>query len=119
MARYYFSGSKKGMPFVEGNLFWGFYGGKSTYNSTSGSSETKTKPKHDYSVGAKFGYEHFISQYLGLYVNLGVSYSSTKTEYEYKPASGTGYSYTSEYKQWYIPISVGLQAHLPKKSKNK
>lgn len=117
-ARYYFGGSSKGMPFVQGSLSFGLSGGKSTSTSSSGSSsETKTNPKHDYSVGAYFGYEHFISSYVGFYASIGVSYGSSKYEYEYKPSSGTGYNYTNEYKRWNIPVNVGLQVHLPKKGK--
>jgi hypothetical protein len=116
-ARYYFGGSSKGMPFAQVNFQYGVYAGKSTSESSSGSSsETKTKPKGDWNAGLTFGYEHFISPYLGFYGSLGVNYGKSKTDYDYKPSSGTGYTYTSEYSRWYVPVSVGLQVHLPSKA---
>jgi hypothetical protein len=117
-ARYYFGGSNKGMPFVQANVQYGIAGGKNTNETSTGSSsETKTKPKGDWNTGLSFGYEHFISSYLGFFGSLGVSYGKTKTKYDYKPSTGTGYSYTSEYSRWYIPVSVGLQVHLPSKTR--
>lgn len=116
--RYYFGGSSKGMPFVQAGGQYGIYGGKSKSTPNTGTgSETKTKPKGDWNAGAFFGYEHFISQYVGLYGTIGFNYGSSKTTYEYRPGSGTGYDYTSTYSRWYIPVSVGLQVHLPSKAK--
>lgn len=115
-ARLYFGGSAKGMPFVQANAQYGVYGGSSKSTSSSGSSsETTTKPKGDWNAGASFGYEHFISDYVGFYGSIGFNYGSSKTDYEYKPSTGTGYTYTSEYNRWYIPVNVGLQVHIPKK----
>jgi len=115
-ARYYFGGGEKGMPFAQVNAQYGIYGGKSKSTSSGGSSsETTTKPKGDWNAGLSFGYEHFVSQYIGLYASVGVNYGKSKTTYDYKPSTGTGYSYTSEYSRWYIPVNVGLQVHLPKK----
>ncbi|RXK58340.1 hypothetical protein ESA94_17000 [Lacibacter luteus] len=117
-ARYYFGGSKKGMPFAQLNTQYGIYGGKSKSKSSSGSSsETTTKPKGDWNVGVAVGYEHFISQYAGFYASIGFNYGKSKTMYEYRPSSGTGYDYTSEYSRFYIPVNVGFQLHLPKKKK--
>ncbi|MBX9783256.1 MAG: hypothetical protein K2X48_08185 [Chitinophagaceae bacterium] len=115
-ARLYFGGSAKGMPFVQANAQYGIYGGTSKNTSSTGSSsKTTTKPKGDWNAGASFGYEHFISDYVGFYGAIGFSYGSSKTDYEYKPSTGTGYTYTSEYNRWYVPVNVGLQVHLPKK----
>lgn len=117
-ARYYFSGSKKGMPFIQANAQYGIYGGKSTSKTSSGaSSETTTHPKGDWNAGATFGYEHFLSSYIGLYVSVGFNYGSSKTSYDYAPSTGTGYTYTSQYDRWYIPVNFGLQVHLPGKKK--
>jgi hypothetical protein len=117
-ARYYFGGSSKGMPFAQVNVQYGIYGGKSTSEvSTGSSSETKTKPKGDWNAGISLGYEHFISQYLGFYGSLGFNYGKSKTEYDYKPSTGTGYSYTSDYSRFYIPVNIGLQVHLPSRAK--
>ncbi len=117
-ARYYFSGSKTGMPFVQLNAQYGISGGKSkSSTSTGSSSETTYKPKYDWNSGLAFGYEQFISKTLGFYVSVGFNYGSSKTTYEYRPSTGTGYDYTSAYKRWYIPVNVGLQAHLPAKKK--
>ncbi|MBL0144650.1 MAG: hypothetical protein IPP48_01690 [Chitinophagaceae bacterium] len=103
-ARYYFGGSSKGMPFAQANFQIGIYGGKSTSSSSSGSSsETTTKPKGDWNGGLTFGYEHFISSYVGFYGSLGINYGKSKTTYEYRPSTGTGYDYTSEYSRFYIP----------------
>jgi len=114
--RYYFSGSKSGMPFLQANAQYGIYGGKSkSKTSTGSSSETTTHPKGDWNAGATFGYEHFVSSYVGLYFSVGFNYGSSKTEYEYAPSTGTGYNYTSQYSRWYIPVQVGLQVHLPAK----
>jgi hypothetical protein len=116
--RLYFGGSEKGMPFAQINAQYGIYGGKSKSTSSSGSSsETTTKPKGDWNAGVAFGYEHFLNQFVGMYFSVGVNYGKSKTDYEYKPSSGTGYTYTSEYKRTNVPVNVGLQIHLPQKGK--
>ncbi|HRG93783.1 MAG TPA: outer membrane beta-barrel protein, partial [Chitinophagaceae bacterium] len=62
LARYYFGGSPKGMPFAQLNVQYGIYGGKSESKTSSGaSSETTTKPKGDWNAGLSFGYEHFVT----------------------------------------------------------
>lgn len=120
MARYYFGGSKKGLPFAQVNFQYGISGGKSTSSTSTGaSSETTTKPKGDWNAGATFGYEAFLNQYVGLYASVGFNYGKSKTSYEYRPSTGTGYDYTSEYSRFYIPVNVGLQVHLPGKAKHK
>lgn len=117
-ARYYFGGSPKGMPFVQANFQYGVYGGKSESKSSGGSSsETKTNPKGDWNAGASFGYEHFITPNVGIYGSIGFNYGSSKTEYEYKPSTGNGYNYTSEYSRFYIPVNVGIQVHILGKGK--
>lgn len=117
-ARYYFSGSKKGMPFAQANFQLGISGGNSkSETSTGASSETKTKPKGDWNAGVQFGYEHFINQSIGFYGSLGFNYGKTKTQYEYRPSTGSGYDYTSEYSRFYIPVNIGLQIHLAPKAK--
>lgn len=117
-ARFYFGGSSKGMPFAQVNLNIGVSGGNSkSVSSTGSSSETKTIPKSDYNAGVTFGYEHFISKYVGLYGSFGLNYGKTKTSYEYRPSSGNGYDYTSEYSRFYIPVNVGLQVHIPRGKK--
>jgi hypothetical protein len=118
MARYYFGGSSKGMPFAQVNLQYGIYGGTSeSKTSTGSSSETKTKPKGDWNAGLSFGYEHFVTPNVGLFGAIGFNYGKSKTEYEYRPSTGTGYNYTSEYSRFYIPVSVGLQVHILGKKK--
>lgn len=112
-ARYYFGGSEKGKPFAQVSFSYGISGGKSSSDSGTASSETITKPKYDWNAGLTVGYEHFLSEYVGLYANLGVNYGSSKTLYEYKPSTGTGYDYTSEYSRIYVPINFGIQVHLP------
>lgn len=121
LARYYFGGSDKGMPFAQVNLQYGISGGTSESKTSSGaSSETKTKPKGDWNAGASFGYEHFITPSVGFYGSIGFNYGKTKTMYEYRPSTGTGYDYTSEYSRFYIPVNVGLQVHiLSKNAKSK
>jgi hypothetical protein len=117
-ARLYFGGSAKGMPFVQANAQYGVYGGKSSSKSSGGSSsETTTKPKGDWNAGASFGYEHMITPNVGFYGSIGVNYGSSKTMYEYRPSTGSGYDYTSEYSRFYIPVNVGLQIHILKKKK--
>lgn len=119
MARYYFGGSPKGMPFAQVNFQYGVYGGKSESKSSGGSSsETTTKPKGDWNAGAAFGYEHFVTPNVGIFGTIGFNYGKSKTEYEYKPSTGNGYNYTSEYSRFYIPVNVGIQVHiLGKKAK--
>ena len=117
-ARYYFSGSKTGMPFAQLNAQYGISGGKSTSSTSTGSSsETTYKPKYDYNAGLSFGYEQFINASIGFYATVGFNYGASKTVYEYRPSTGTGYDYTSEYNRWYIPVNVGLQVHLAAKKK--
>ncbi len=118
LARYYFGGSPKGMPFVQANVQYGIAGGKSESKTSSGaSSETKTKPKGDWNAGLALGYEHFVNTTVGFYASIGFNYGKSKTEYEYRPSSSTGYDYTSEYSRFYIPVNVGLQLHLACKKK--
>ncbi len=118
LARYYFGGSPKGMPFAQLNLQYGIYGGKSESKTSSGaSSETTTNPKGDWNAGLTFGYEHFVTPNIGLFGSIGFNYGKSKTEYEYRPSTGTGYDYTSEYSRFYIPVNVGLQVHILKKKK--
>jgi hypothetical protein len=118
LARYYFGGSSKGMPFAQVNIQYGIYGGKSeSKNSTGASSETTTKPKGDWNAGLTFGYEHFITPNVGFYGSIGFNYGKSKTLYEYRPSTGTGYDYTSEYSRFYIPVNVGLQVHILGKKK--
>lgn len=118
LARYYFGGSPKGMPFAQANIQWGISGGTSeSSTSTGASSETKTKPKGDWNAGAAFGYEHFITPNIGLFGSIGFNYGKSKTEYEYRPSTGNGYDYTSEYSRFYIPVNVGLQVHILGKKK--
>jgi hypothetical protein len=106
------------MPFAQVNFQYGIYGGKSESKTSSGaSSETTTKPKGDWNAGAAFGYEHFITPNIGFYGSIGFNYGSSKTEYQYRPSTGTGYDYTSEYSRFYIPVNVGLQVHILGKKK--
>ena len=118
LARYYFGGSPKGMPFAQLNVQYGIYGGKSESKTSSGaSSETTTKPKGDWNAGLSFGYEHFVTPNVGLYGSIGFNYGKSKTTYEYRPSTGSGYDYTSEYSRFYIPVNVGLQVHILGKKK--
>ncbi len=120
LARYYFGGSPKGMPFAQINLQYGVYGGKSESKTSGGSSsETKTKPKGDWNAGLTFGYEHFVTSNIGLFASIGFNYGKSKTEYEYRPSTGSGYDYTSEYSRFYIPVNVGLQVHILSGDKRK
>ena len=120
LARYYFGGSSKGKPFAQVNFQYGIYGGKSkSETSTGSSSETTTKPKGDWNAGGTFGYEHFITQSVGFYASIGFNYGKSKTQYEYRPSTGTGYDYTSEYSRFYIPVNVGLQVHILGKAHKK
>lgn len=113
LARYYFGGSPKGMPFAQANFQIGISGGKSESKvSTGASSETTTKPKGDWNGGIALGYEHFVSSNVGIYASIGFNYGSSKTAYEYRPSTGSGYDYTSEYSRFYIPVNVGLQVHI-------
>jgi hypothetical protein len=116
-ARLYFGGSEKGMPFAQINAQYGVFGGKSESKTSSASSETKTKPKGDWNAGASFGYEHFISPSVGFFGSIGFNYGKSKTTYEYRPSTGTGYDYTSDYSRFYIPVNVGLQVHILGKGK--
>jgi hypothetical protein len=115
-ARYYIGSSTKGRPFVHANFQFGLYGGKSTSESSTGSSsETLLKPYLDLNTGVSFGYEYFISEYVGLYISLGVNYERYKITYDYQPSSGTPYTYTNEYSRFNVPLNVGLQVHIPAK----
>lgn len=118
LARYYFGGTPKGSLFGQVNLQFGFAGGKSESKTSSGaSSETTTKPKGDWNAGLAIGYEHFLTPNIGLFGSLGLNYGKSTTDYEYRPSSGNGYDYTSEYSRFYIPVNVGLQVHILKKTK--
>jgi hypothetical protein len=120
LARYYFGGSPKGSPFVQANFQIGFSGGKSeSKTSTGASSETTTKPKGDWNAGVAFGYEHFATPNIGIFGSIGFNYGKSKTDYEYRPSTGNGYDYTSEYSRFYIPVNVGIQVHILKGTKVK
>jgi hypothetical protein len=119
-ARLYFGGGEKGKAFIHVGGQWGIYGGTSKSNSSSGSSsETKTIPKEDWNAGALLGYEQFLNSVVGLYFSFGVNYGKSKTDYDYKPSTGTGYTYTSEYSRIYFPLNVGIQVHLGSAAKKK
>lgn len=118
LARLYFGGSPKGMPYGQLNLQYGIAGGKSTSKTSTGaSSETTTKPKGDWNAGLSFGYEHFATPNIGIFGSIGFNYGSSKTSYEYRPSTGTGYDYTSTYTRFYIPVNVGIQVHILGKKK--
>ncbi len=118
MVRYYFGSSENGRPFAGVNGSFGMYFGNSKSVSSSGSSsETTYKPKGDWSVSATGGYEVFLTPNIGLYATIGVTYGGSKTDYEYVPSSGTGYTYTSDYNSWSVPVNVGLQVHLTPRAK--
>ncbi|HRG91519.1 MAG TPA: hypothetical protein PLZ10_01155, partial [Chitinophagaceae bacterium] len=74
-------------------------------------------PKGDWNAGLSFGYEHFVTPNVGLYGSIGFNYGKSKTTYEYRPSTGSGYDYTSEYSRFYIPVNVGLQVHILGKKK--
>lgn len=113
LARYYFGGSPKGYPYAQLNLQYGISGGKSeSHTSTGASSKTTTHPKGDWNAGLAFGYEHFVTPNVGIFGSIGFNYGKSKTEYEYRPSTGTGYDYTSEYSRFYIPVNVGIQVHI-------
>lgn len=112
LARYYFGGSP-GQPFVQLNYQYGISGGKSeSETSTGASSKTTTNPKGDWNAGVAFGYEHFVTPNIGIFGSMGFNYGKSKTMYEYRPSTGTGYDYTSEYSRFYIPVNVGIQVHI-------
>jgi hypothetical protein len=116
--RYYFGNSEKGRPFAEVAGSFGMYFGNSKSSSSSGnSSETITKPKGDWDAGIYGGYEVFLNSNIGLYGSIGVSYGKDKSDYEYTPDPGTGYTYTSNYRSVYVPVSFGLLIHLVPKEK--
>jgi hypothetical protein len=118
LARYYFGGSPKGMPYAQVNFQIGISGGKSeSSTSTGASSETTTNPKGDWNAGVAFGYEHFVTPNVGIFGSIGFNYGKSKTEYEYRPSTSTGYDYTSEYSRFYIPVNVGIQVHILGKKK--
>ncbi len=119
MARFYFGGGEKGKPFAEVGVQSGVYGGKSkSETSTGASSQTTTIPKFDRSAVLRLGFEHFFSSWVGMFGSIGLQFSSSETKYEYRPSTGTGYDYTSSYKNIYTPITLGLQIHCPGKKKN-
>lgn len=113
-ARYYMAGSGKGRTFVQVNAQYGLSSGNSkSETSTGASSKTTTKPQGDWNAGVALGYEVFLSSWVGAYGSFGVNYGSSKTKYEYRPSTGTGYDYTSEYTRTYYPLNVGFQLYLP------
>ncbi len=113
-ARYYFVKGQKMSPYAELAGGVDFNSGKSKTTSSTGSfSETTTKPYTSFNAGPKFGFEYFISDYVGINVYAGFNYSVSKVTYEYRPSTGTGYDYTNDYKRWYVPVGFGLQIHLP------
>lgn len=117
MLRYYFVKNQKWAPYGQADFAYNFYPSKSESTSTSGSSSTTdTKSKSNWNAGVRFGLEYFLSNYVGLQIYTGVSFSNSVYEADYTPSSGTGYSYTSTNKGWSVPLGVGLQIHLPSKS---
>ncbi|MBL7811285.1 MAG: hypothetical protein JNL57_03590 [Bacteroidetes bacterium] len=112
-ARYYFGGAGKGQPFVHASYQMGVAGSNSiSRTSTGASSETKAKPKSNNSTSFGAGYEQFLSSMVGVFFMVNYNISNSKTTYEYRPSSGTGYDYTSSYKSTNIGFSIGLQIHL-------
>lgn len=117
-ARFYFGGGNQGKAFAFGSYQWGSSGGTSKSSTSSGSSsETKTIPKANTYTTVGIGYEQFLSNMVGLFFQVSYNMSHSKTLYEYRPSTGTGYDYTSEYNSNYVSLSIGFQVHLnpPKK----
>ncbi len=101
------------MPYAQINFQYGISSGKSeSHTSTGASSETTTHPKGDWNTGVTFGYEHFVTPNVGIFGSIGFNYGKNKTEYQYRPSTGSGYDYTSEYSRFYIPVNVGIQVHI-------
>lgn len=116
--RYYIGNNKQGKLFSQVNASWGVFAKNSRNSSSTGSSsETESKPKADWNTGLAIGYEYFINKYLGCAVSAGFVYSKQKIEYEYKPSTGTGYSYTTDYSSIRIPVNIGIQVHIPQSKK--
>jgi hypothetical protein len=117
--RYYFYGNSKGRIFSQLSAQYGVTGGKTKYTSNNSvpNSETAIKPMGDVSVGLSGGFEYFVNSTLGLYATVGAHYDYSKTEYQYKPSSGTGYKYSYEETKFRVPLNIGLQIHLLPKRK--
>jgi len=115
-ARYYFVKGQKMSPYaqVEGSV--GINPSKSDSSNSLGSSSKTDGKGFSWDAGLRLGFEYFISDYVGLNTFVGFTYGNSKTDYEYRPSTGTGYDYTSDYNRWYVPVGLGLQIHLPSKS---
>ncbi len=117
-ARYYFGGSKTGMPYAEVSLGVSISPSKSKNTNSSGTSyEYTSKGNPNFRAAFNLGYEHFVSKAIGLYGSIGYSYSQNKSTTDYKPSTGTGYSYTTDYKYSSVPVRIGLNIHLTAKAK--
>jgi outer membrane protein W len=122
-ARYYLSplNNKKGVFFTEASVNKNLlitdktkqkYSDKPTNNYASSS-----KLNGDFGGGINLGYEYFLKENIGIVGTVGAYYSSNKStskvEYDSKPAS----NYSSTYKSTTLrfPINIALQFHLIKK----
>lgn len=120
LARYYFGGSSKGMPFAQVNFQIGINNYKSTNGAnTANYTVTKGKTKEDWNAGLSVGYEHFITKNTGLYGSFGFNYGKKKIVYKSEPVSGGGLVLTDKESKFSIPVNIGLQVHLAGKAKKK
>jgi hypothetical protein len=111
MARYYFGGNDHGKLFTQFDFQYGISSEKDK-DKNNFNSETTSSSKNNWKTGLSIGYEYFFNPNVGIYGSLGVNYSQGKTEYDYMPSIGTGYTETVNYSRLHIPVQVGLQVHL-------
>ena len=96
-----------GYAFAQLNIQYGISGGKSeSKTSTGASSETTTKPKGDWNAGLSLlrTFHHF----QWAFGSIGFNYGKSKTMYEYRPSTGTGYDYNQWIQQVLYPGECGV-----------
>lgn len=109
-ARYYFGNNLKGLPYIEADIRYGWGG----YKYTTGDLDYG----NFYSIRSSLnlGYEYFISEYIGLYGSLGLNYIYQNQTFE-PLAENEGGTEKRTSKTINIPITIGVQIHLPAKCK--
>jgi hypothetical protein len=111
--RYYFAGSKKGQPFAQIAVQYGF--GSSKTEPSQGLNLNKTKIVYDYNAGISLGYELFFNKTIGLFASIAFNYGKQKITGQF-PNLGDVKSII-ETTSFNIPVNLGLQVHLPGKKK--
>lgn len=124
--RYYFPDKNKGkgngnayVNFSPSISFYPSDGGTVTYNTSGNNYSYKSKNYVSWSANLNFGYEHYISEVIGLQYYIGYTYGHYSYKYDYDFVTGTDYTSKYENTSSNINFGAGLNIHLVCNKKKK